>query len=204
MKMILKINFEKFLGRKEIETLITTQNCFKTSSLVHKYIHQYVRTEGLEFTDEHYYLIIAKLFNDSIDNLHEDTVELLTIKYQNKIEDFQNKKAIAEYLPQVKILCNEDLDTTSTQTDEMNDNSDVFTTNTEEKALSQPKKKIFKKIAEDIKKPIPKKSSSISTKSNQLEAEFIEGIKSVQAKEEYSDIEFNEEDNKLIDNIFFD
>ena len=140
MKMILHIVFENLLGKKDIETLITSQNCFKTSSLIYKCIEKYV---SQEYNDEHYYLIISKLFSDSIDNLHEDSIELLTMKHQNKFDYFQSKKAIAEYLPQVKIMCSVRVGYQS-ETSSSDTSSDIFTTDTETKEIIKPKKKNYK------------------------------------------------------------
>lgn len=202
MNSILKIKFENLLSRKDIEILITSQNCFKTSSLIYKHINKYL-SFSKDFTDndEYFYLIIAKLFNDSLDSLHEDSLELLELKHKEKINDFQSKKSISEYLPQVRILCQSyDIEETTITT--TTTTSEIFTTTEESsiksKSSAKSTKKSIKKISDEIKKPSKILSAEIDEQS------LVQDIKKIKDQEAYSDVEFNDEDNKMIDNIFFD
>lgn len=191
MNHLMKVKFENLLSRQDIETIMISQNVFKVSSIIATKIYKHISAKHY---NTHYYLLISKLFNDSIDGLHEDSRELLRMKYKELFESFQSKASISVYLQEVEILCQTD---TETETNDTSSTTDIFTT--EEK---QQPKKTFKEIKKEILlKPTKKK---ISLKDEKYDEEtIVNNIKKKEEVEEYSEVEFNDDDNEKIDKIFF-
>jgi hypothetical protein len=179
------------LSRNDIEAIIFSQNCFKVASTIATKIFKHIKPE---YFDTHYFLIISKLFSDSLDALHEDSRELLQLKYKDKYESFQSKSAIELYLQEVKILCQADYIDSST----LDSSPDIFTTDDE---VDIKPIKTVKELSKSICK-VGKKSSSNSTKSD--EEKLVKTIKEKRQIEEYDQVCFNDDDNKKIDAIFFD
>ena len=192
MNRILSLQFNELLSRQDIDTIITSQNCFKVSSIITTKIYKHVLST---YFDTHYFLIISKLFSDSLDAMHDDSRELLQLKYKDKYENFQSKTSIELYLHEVQILCQTEKAESSTP----ETSPDIFTTDDEEEVKP---KKTFKDIKNEIIKPTKKKSSNKSSKSD--EETIVKSIKEKRQVEEYEAVQFNDDDNNKIDAIFFD
>ena len=100
MTSIMKIKFEKLLTRKDFDSLITEGSPYNQAMIIRPFLIKYVEQDD----DNYYYTIVSKLYYDSLQALHEDSIELLKLKHKEKFNYFQTNKAIEEFLPQIHCL----------------------------------------------------------------------------------------------------
>ena len=176
MTSIMKIKFEKLLTRKDFDSLITEGSPYNQAMIIRPFLIKYVEQDD----DNYYYTIVSKLYYDSLQALHEDSIELLKLKHKEKFNFFQTNKAIEEFLPQISCLIRPQKDVMS--------ESDVETTESE---TATPKAV--------VKKVVDKKKKVSSTKSNaEADKKFI-----AKFQEEYAPVDEDLLDDDEINKVFF-
>ena len=191
MTSIMKIKFEKLLTRKDFDNLITECSPYNKAMIIRPFLIKYVERDDIHAVntacqhrwrddDNYYYTIVSKLYYDSLQALHEDSIELLKLKHKDKFNYFQTNKAIEEFLPQIYCLIRP-------QKDVMTE-SDAETTESE----TATPKAVVKKVVDKKKKVSSKKSNSDDDK------KFI-----AKFHEEYAPVDEDLLDDDEINKVFF-
>ena len=86
----MKIKFEKLLTRKDFDSLITEGSPYNQAMIIRPFLIKYVEQDD----DNYYYTIVSKLYYDSLQSLHEDSIELLKLKHKEKFIFFKQIKPL--------------------------------------------------------------------------------------------------------------